>query len=100
MRLLSARIRQVDQAAHAHPGREMEKAKSELAKIAIDLRSLITDLLGKLDADDSAVVEARSEVFPGVVIEICRVSIVVEEKMHACKFRLDKAAGRIIVERK
>jgi hypothetical protein len=100
MRLLAARIRQVDHAAQARPGAEMEKAKSEFAKKAIDLRSIITDLLGKLDADDNAVVEARSEVFPGVVIEICRVSIVVEGKMHACKFRLDKVAGRIIVERK
>lgn len=100
MRLLSARSRQVDQAAQAHPGPEMEKAKAELAKLAIDLRSLITELLGKLDADDGAVVEVRSEVFPGVIVEICRVSIVVEEKMGACRFRLDKAAGRILVERK
>jgi hypothetical protein len=34
-----------------------------------------------------------------VVVEICRVSIVVEEKMRACRFRLDKSAGRILVEK-
>jgi Predicted polymerase, most proteins contain PALM domain, HD hydrolase domain and Zn-ribbon domain len=99
MRLLAGRVRQVDQAASSRPGPEVERARAELAKIAADLRSQISDLLGKLDADDGAIVEARGEIFPGVVIEICRVSIVVEEKLHACRFRLDKAAGRIVVER-
>ncbi len=99
MRLLSARARQADLASVAHPGPGVDKALAELSKIAADLRALILDLLGKLDADDGAIVDARGDIFPGVVIEICRVNIVVEEKLHACKFRLDKAAGRIIVER-
>jgi hypothetical protein len=99
MRLLSARARQVDQASVSHPGPEVDKALADLAKIGAGLRAKIVDLLGKLDADDGAVVDARGDIFPGVVIEICRVSIVVEEKLHACKFRLDKAAGRILVER-
>jgi uncharacterized protein (DUF342 family) len=98
MRLLSGRVRQVDGAYASHPSPEVAKARAELAKIGSDLRVLITDLLGKLDADDAAIVEARGEIFPGVTIEICRVSIVVEEKLHACRFRLDKAAGRIVVE--
>jgi uncharacterized protein (DUF342 family) len=99
MRLLSGRVRQVDQASVAHPGPEVDKALAELAKIGAELRAQIADLLGRLDADDGAVVDARGDIFPGVVIDICRVSIVVEEKMRACRFRLDKAAGRILVER-
>jgi uncharacterized protein len=99
MRLLSARIRQVDQVAAAHPGPEVSRARAELDKAAAGIRAQITGLLGELDADDGAVVEARGDIFPGVVIEICRVSIVVEERTRACRFRLDKAAGRILVER-
>jgi uncharacterized protein len=99
MRLLSARARQVDQAAAARPGPETDKARAELAKMAADLRKQIGEMLAALDVDDSAIVDARGDIFPGVVIEICRVSIVVEEKMRACKFRLDKAAGRIHVEK-
>jgi uncharacterized protein (DUF342 family) len=99
MRLLAGRARQVDQAAAANPSPQANKAREEYAKMAAELRSRITALLGELDADDGAIVEARGEIFPGVVIEICRVSIVVEEKLHACRFRLDKAAGRILVER-
>jgi uncharacterized protein len=98
MRLLSARARQVERAAAAHPGPQASRARADMDKLASDLRAQISALLAKLDADDAAVVEARGEIFPGVVIEICRVSIVVEEKLHACKFRLDKGAGRIIVE--
>lgn len=99
MRLLSGRARQIDHAAAAHPGPEATKARDEFAKMTAELRARIGEYLSQLDADDGAIVEARGEVFPGVVIEICRVSIVVEEKLHACKFRLDKAAGRIVVER-
>jgi uncharacterized protein (DUF342 family) len=99
MRLLSARSRQVDQAAAARPGPEMDRARAEIAKTAAGIRAEITELLGLLDADDSAIVDARGDIFPGVVVEICRVSIVVEEKMRACRFRLDKSAGRILVEK-
>jgi uncharacterized protein (DUF342 family) len=99
MRLLAGRVRQVEQAAAAHPSPQASKAREEFAGMAEELRVRITELLGRLDADDAAVVEARGEIFPGVVVEICRVSIVVEEKLHACRFRLDKTAGRILVER-
>jgi len=103
LRLLGARMRQAEATIATHPESAAERAaaatKVELSRIAVDLRSDITELLAALDADDSAVVEARGEIFPGVVIEICRVSIVVEEKMSACRFRLDRGAGRIVVEK-
>jgi hypothetical protein len=99
MRLLSARARQVDQASVARPGPDVDKALSDLAKIGADLRAQIVKLLGQLDVDDDAVVDVRGDIFPGVVIEICRVRIVVEERLRACRFRLDKTAGRILVER-
>jgi len=99
MRLLSARSRQIDAAAAAHPSPMAERAKAETAKLGERLRLEIAELLGKLDADDSAVIEVKGDIFPGVVIEICRVSIVVEEPLKACKFRLDKNAGRIVAER-
>ena len=97
MRLISARSRQIEAAGRSRPGPELERARAEIAKAADAVRALITELLGKLDADDSAVIEAKGEIFPGVVIEICRVSIVVGEKLKAGTFKLDKAAGRIVI---
>jgi uncharacterized protein (DUF342 family) len=98
LRLASGRAAQVERAAAAHPGPQATRAHSEMAKLIAELRAQIAKLLGELDTDDGAVVEVRGEVFPGVVIEICRVSIVVEAKLGPCKFRLDKVAGRIVVE--
>ncbi len=63
------------------------------------LHFLIGELLGSLDADEDAVVEVTGEIFPGTVVEICRVTIEVDELLPGCRFRLDKAAGRILVER-
>jgi uncharacterized protein (DUF342 family) len=100
MRLLSARARQADQASVSRPGPDVDRALAEISRIGAELRAQISELLGMLDADDGAIVDARGEIFPGVVIEICRVSIVVEEKLHACRFHLDKAAGRIVVDKK
>ena len=98
LRLLAARVRHLDEAASAHPGPEANKLRADLAKMGADLRAQVMDLLSKLDTDDNAIVDARGEIFPGVTIEICRVSIVVQEKLHACRFRLDKAAGRVMIE--
>jgi uncharacterized protein len=98
MRLLAARARQVDHAAASRPGPEATKARAEMARLGAELRAQIAELLAKLDAYADALVEVKGEIFPGVVIEICRISIVVEEKLPACRFRLDRAAGRIIVD--
>ena len=48
----------------ARPGPEVDRARAELAKAAAELRSQITELLGGLDADDGAIVEARGDIFP------------------------------------
>jgi hypothetical protein len=98
MRLLSARSRQIEEAAAAHPSPLADRARAETAKLGDELRREISDLLCRLDADENAMVDVKGDIFPGVVIEICRVSIVVEEPLHACKFRLDKTAGRIVIE--
>jgi uncharacterized protein (DUF342 family) len=98
MRLLAVRVHHLDEVATAHPGPEANRLRAEMGKMAADLRAQISDLLSKLDTDDSATVDARGEVFPGVVIEICRVTIVVQEKLNACRFRLDKTSGRVVIE--
>ena len=99
LRLIAARSRQVEAAAAARPGPEAERARGEISKAAAAARELVTQLLAKLDADSGAVVEVKGDIFPGVVVEICRVSIVVDQSLKACKFRLDKGAGRVVVER-
>jgi uncharacterized protein (DUF342 family) len=97
LRLLTARVRRLEDEAAVHAGPNA-RLHADLAKMGADLRAQIRELLRRLDTDDGAIVDARGEIFPGVVIEICRVRIVVEERLHACRFRLDRSGGRIIVE--
>ncbi|HTX72912.1 MAG TPA: FapA family protein [Rectinemataceae bacterium] len=98
LRLLALRSRQIESAA-GRGGSEIERLRADIAKAEADQSALIASLLGQLDADDTAQVEIRIEAFPGAVIEICRVSVVIEEHLKACRFRLDKTAGRIVIER-
>lgn len=99
LRLLAARSRYVDSLAASRHAAEVARVRADIAKAASEQSALISSLLGRLDADDEAAAEIRFEVFPGVVVEICRVRIAIEEHMKACRFRLDKTAGRIVVER-
>ena len=99
LRLLSQRSRQIEAVAPSRPKAEIDRVRADIARATAEQSSLISSLLGELDADDSAIVEIHMEVFPGAVIEICRISIVIEEHLKACRFRLDKTAGRIVVER-
>ena len=102
LRLLASRSRYIESLAASRAavrdGPELERVRADLAKAAAEQSSLISKLLGQLDADDDASVEVRHEIFPGVVIEICRINLKIEEHMKASRFRLDKTAGRIIVE--
>ena len=98
LRLLSSRSGHIESLAAYRSGPDFGRVRSDIAKAAAEQSSLISSLLVQLDADDSAIVDVHVDVFPGVVIEICRISIVIEEHMQACRFRLDKTAGRIIVE--
>ena len=55
-------------------------------------------LVNHLDKNDDVEVVVRGNVFPGVYIEICHVSYIVNRKVNSVRFRLDKAKGKIAVE--
>ncbi len=98
LRLMTVRLRQIDEAAAAHPGPAATTRKAEVVKAVNAARGLISNLMAGLHVDEAAVLEIKGEIFPGVVIEICHVSITVEEHLRASRFRLDKTAGRIVVD--
>lgn len=99
LRLLALRSQRAKEESGNAPNSQLELLLARIAHAENDLRVLISQLLTSLDADEGASVEVSSEVYPGTVIEICRVSIVVDELLTACRFRLDKTAGRIVMEK-
>ena len=99
LRLLSLRAQRAREDSGGQASPQLDLLLARIAHAEGDLRTLIGQLLGSLDADEGACVEVASEVYPGTVIDICRVSIVVDELLSACRFRLDKTAGRIVMEK-
>jgi uncharacterized protein (DUF342 family) len=99
LRLLVLGVQKAREEAGPAPGKAFDAllARSNQAEMA--LHELIGRLLQGLDADENAIIEITGEILPGTVIDICRVTIVVDRPLSACRFRLDKAAGRIVTEK-
>lgn len=58
----------------------------------------IAEIIDKLEDQEDALVTALGTVFPGVVVEICRVQLLVNKELRGVRFHLDKASGKILVE--
>jgi len=97
LRVIRLKSDKLDEMSKTRPSAKIEALRKELDKVAGGISALISDLLPKLDADEHAFVEIRGGAYPGSVIEICRVRFQIQEEIKKCIFRLDKAAGRIVV---
>jgi uncharacterized protein (DUF342 family) len=58
----------------------------------------ISDLMGRLNADENAVVEASGEIAQGTLIEICQIALFVAEPLKKVRVKLDRAQGKIVTE--
>ena len=56
------------------------------------------NLVFHLDKNEDAKIVVRGTVYPGVYIEICHVSYIVNHRMTGVCFKLDKAKGKVVVE--
>ncbi len=97
LRLLRLKADKLDELAKTRPSPRIDALRKELDKVASELSALISELLPQLDADEHAFVEIRGGAYPGAVVEICRVRFQIQEEIKKCVFRLDKAAGRIVL---
>lgn len=98
LRELAVKIGRLDQVLKARPDPSIARQRAELAAKALAMSTSIQELARLVDADDSAVVEARLGVHQGVRISICHISISVEQPMKKTRFRLDRAANKIVIE--
>ena len=76
-------------------------------KTLVELRDKLQDAIRKmneaagnlvqhLDRNEDAAVSVRGNVFPGVYIEICHISYVVNRKLSGVTFSLDKSKGQVV----
>jgi uncharacterized protein (DUF342 family) len=99
LRLLSLKAQRIREELAGRTDKAADLMLARIGQAEAETRNLIGSLLGSLDVDEGAVVEVKGEIYPGTVIDICRVSIVVDELLKSCRFHLDKAAGVIRVDR-
>lgn len=70
----------------------MHRLETERKKTA----ARIADLMGQINADESAEVVVDGEIAPGTLIEICEFALFVSEPLKHVRIKLD--GGRIISE--
>jgi uncharacterized protein (DUF342 family) len=99
LRLLALEARKAAEIAKQNPSPAIERRRQRIDEAMVAIAALIGQLLLSLDTDDEAFVEVKGEIFPGVIIEICQLSIVIDELLRGCRFRLDKTSGRVLTER-
>jgi len=83
------------------------RAKSESIKTMLKgieesqqkAQNRITELLGKLNAYEDAVVEVKGEIMPGTLIEICQAALFVTETLKKVRIKLDWETNKLVTER-
>jgi len=98
---LATKLKEVEAKVKSSPetAARLAELHGKIAKAIHQMNAAARGLVKKLDKNESAKVSVRENVFPGTYIEICHVSHIVAKPLRSVTFRLDKAKGKIVVER-
>ena len=98
---LATKLKEVEAKVKSSPetAARLAELHGKIAKAIHQMNAAARGLVKKLDKNESAEVSVRENVFPGTYIEICHVSHIVAKPLRSVTFRLDKAKGKIVVER-
>ncbi|MDR1636482.1 MAG: FapA family protein [Treponema sp.] len=103
LKILDAKIRklrEILETEEAGSGRRprLEDMLKQLLEEQQKAADKITELLGRVIANENASVEVLGAIIPGTLIEICQVALFIAEPLHHVRLRLDKDTGKIVVE--
>jgi uncharacterized protein (DUF342 family) len=103
LKILDAKIRKLREMLEAEEAESERKPKLEdMLKQFLEEQQKaadkVTELLGRVIANENAALEVLGEIVPGTLIEICQVALFVAEPLHHVRLRLDKDTGKIVVE--
>ncbi|MBN2657716.1 MAG: DUF342 domain-containing protein [Spirochaetales bacterium] len=85
-------------ARSGNPDSRLLEVQTKLKVALKKLNELSNELIFELHKNEDALVEVYSAIYPGVYIEICHFSYVVERVMGPSKFYLNKQKGIIVAE--
>jgi uncharacterized protein len=97
-RVLAQRIRRIDAELKARPSDRLIELRKRMIAEAKEFQVIVSEILAWVDVDDQAFLEATGDVFPGVTIEICHISLAVDKPLKHVRFRIDKERGRIVYD--
>ncbi|GHV75481.1 hypothetical protein AGMMS49942_03020 [Spirochaetia bacterium] len=101
LRLLAAKLAKLREIMANPDAEKQAKLEDLLHRLETEQKKTsarIGDLMGRINADENAVVEVDGEIAPGTLIEICEFALFVSEPLKHVRVKLDKLGGRIISE--
>ncbi|HPE89945.1 MAG: DUF342 domain-containing protein [Spirochaetaceae bacterium] len=100
LRTMTVRLTRLQNVRKLRPGDEsLAKAVEEAQAKVKSLTDNVADLARRVDIDEDAAVEVKGLVYPGVIVTICHIRVNVDEPLKKARFRLDRAANKIVIER-
>ena len=95
-----AKLRELMAAPDPHPEKraKMEELLRRLEEEQQAVSVRLSELLGRINADEKAVVEISGEIRPGTLIEICQIALFVTEPLRKVRVRLDTSGGKLVTE--
>ncbi len=77
---------------------KLKEVRKKLSQAIHKLNAASATMVNELDKNEEADVKVSASVYPGVYIEICHISYIVNRELKHCRFYLDKVKGKIAVE--
>lgn len=77
---------------------QLVELRDKLQSAIHKLNESANKLIYQLDKNEEVEIIIRGIVYPGVYIEICHCSYIVNRKLERVRFRLNKAEGKVVVE--
>jgi uncharacterized protein (DUF342 family) len=101
LRILTAKLGKLREMMSAPDLNSGKRAKMEelLRRLEAEQQTAsarASELMGKINVDENAVVEVSGEIVPGTLIEICQTALFVTEPLRKVRIRLDRANGKLV----
>jgi len=104
LRILAAKLNRLkelmeDPQADEEKIAKMETLRQRLEDEQLKAQTKISEILGKINAYDAAVVEVKGEIVAGTLIEICQTALFLTEPLKKVRIRLDRNNNKLVTEK-
>ena len=97
----AARVKEIinDPGTDSEKKEKMETFLKRLSDEQKKAQIKVSELLGRLNSYEKAVVEVKGDIAPGTLIEICQTALFVTEPLKKVRIRLDRENNKLVTEK-